>query len=64
MAGRSGGIRCKMAIPDTAMCSNFGLNLHPDRVPAVVESHWRSVVLRMFAWFRRRFSALVRETRP
>jgi len=48
-----------MAIPDTAMCSNFGLNLHPDRVPAVVESHWRSVVLRMFAWFRRRFSALV-----
>jgi len=45
-----------MAIQEAAMCSNFGLNLHPDRVPAAVESHWRSVALRVFAWLRRKFS--------
>ncbi len=36
------------------MCSNFGFNLHPGRAPAAVESHWRSVLLRMLAFFRRK----------
>jgi len=45
------------------MCSNFGLNLHPDRVPAALESHWRSVVHRIVAWLRLKFSAPERLTR-
>ena len=38
------------------MCSNFGLNLHPGRAPAPVESHWYSVFLRLLAYLRSRFS--------
>jgi hypothetical protein len=45
---------CKIA----GMCSNFGLNLHPDRTPAAVESHWYSTVVRLFAYLRRKFHGL------
>jgi hypothetical protein len=45
---------CKIA----EMCSNFGLNLHPNRTPAAVESRWYSVLLQLFAYLRRKIHDL------
>ncbi|MDR3749113.1 MAG: hypothetical protein P4M04_13330 [Acidobacteriota bacterium] len=34
------------------MCSNFGINLHPDRAPAALEQHWYSRVVRLVTYLR------------
>jgi hypothetical protein len=42
------------------MCSNFGLNLHPDRTPCAVQWQWYRLALRVRDALVRRFPALVR----
>ncbi len=42
------------------MCSNFGLNLHPDRQPCAVQWQWYHLALRLRDAFSRRFPALAR----
>jgi hypothetical protein len=37
------------------MCSNFGLNLHPDRKPCALQWEWYRLVNRLWAKLRRRF---------
>lgn len=37
------------------MCSNFGINLHPDRAPAALENHWYSRVVRLVTYLRAKF---------
>jgi hypothetical protein len=37
------------------MCSNFGLNLHPDRKPCALQWQWYNFALRTFEALRRRF---------
>jgi|APFre7841882630_1041343.scaffolds.fasta_scaffold328695_2 hypothetical protein len=37
------------------MCSNFGINLHPDRALAALETHWYSRVVRLVTYLRAKF---------
>jgi hypothetical protein len=37
------------------MCSNFGLNLHPDRKPCALQWQWYNLATRAYEGFRRRF---------
>lgn len=45
------------------MCSNFGLNLHPDRPPCAVQWQWYHLALRLRDRFARSFPALARRLR-
>jgi hypothetical protein len=35
------------------MCSNFGLNLHPDRKPCAVQWEWHGFVVRLKSYWRK-----------
>jgi hypothetical protein len=37
------------------MCSNFGLNLHPERKPCALQWEWYHFFNRLWAKLRRRF---------
>ena len=38
------------------MCSNFGMNLHPDQKPCALQWQWYNFFTRLFAKLRRRYS--------
>jgi len=35
------------------MCSNFGMNLHPDRKPCGLQWEWHAFYFRLKRWCRR-----------
>jgi hypothetical protein len=37
------------------MCSNFGMNLHPDRKPCALQWQWYNFVTGLYGKLRRRF---------
>jgi hypothetical protein len=49
-----------MSTREADMCSNFGLNLHPDRPPCAVQWQWYRLALRVRDALVRRFPSLVR----
>ncbi len=49
---------CKISELEAHMCSNFGLNLHPDRTQGALEFHWYFVFLRLSDYLRRKFHSI------